>query len=322
LSLARKAAPSDASGLLRIVALGGLLLAVVLAGLQVHAVELAGGLLMGEVSASEQPSPLLAELARSRILALPLAGLLPALVGVVAAWLLDWARGRLAGRAPRRGWRRLAWLPAGTPALVGRVARWPQAMLAVPGAGLAAIAVAWLAAGPGAGAVEVHAAVQIGAGLIGLGFPLLLAERSLAARAETDFGPLRALAFLALLAFAAAGLLELAADCRALGRADCFPAAGGRRGARRPRRWTLLPAAADGGDGDACRLAAGPTAQRRGGGPQSGDAGAAAFRHRFRPQLGAGLCARRLRARGIVAGPARRRVERGGAGAGGSARGL
>jgi regulator of protease activity HflC (stomatin/prohibitin superfamily) len=196
--------------LLRGLTLGLGMLALLLAALQLHAVEVVAATMMGELSAAEQPAPLLAELARSHILALPLAALLPAVAGLGAAWLLAWARECVARAAPARRWRRLEWLPEGSPRFIGQMLRWPQAVLIVPLAALACAAAFWLQ-GTTAGAVEeARAAWMLGGALIALGFPLLVGERMLAAL--PDAAGLRALVFLPMLALPASGLLELAAS--------------------------------------------------------------------------------------------------------------
>ena len=200
--------------LLAALTLGGLLLAAVLGGLQLHADVLVAQTMTGEMSAAELPSPLFAELARARLVALPLAALLPALAGLAASWALAWARGRAAAGGPALAWRGVVLLPAGTPALVRSVARWPQILRVVPLCALG-LAAAWLLPAGAPVPPEVpRMAWLLGGGLMALGFPLLVAERLLAAlppAALPEAPALRALAFLTTLAFVAAGLLELAA---------------------------------------------------------------------------------------------------------------
>jgi regulator of protease activity HflC (stomatin/prohibitin superfamily) len=208
------AAAPEVRRLLAVLSLGGLGLAAALGGLQLHADVLAGETMMGELSAAELPSPLFAELARARLAALPLAALLAALAGLAGTWVLAWARGHAASGVPALVWRGVTLRPAGVPALVRRAARWPQILLVVPLAGLGIAAALLLPAGDPATPAVLPMAWLLGGGLIALAFPLLLAERLLAAlpaAALPEAPGLRALAFLATLAFVAAGALELAA---------------------------------------------------------------------------------------------------------------
>jgi regulator of protease activity HflC (stomatin/prohibitin superfamily) len=200
--------------LLAVLTLGGLLLAAALGGGQLHASVLAGQAMMGEMSAAELPSPLVVELARARLAALPLAALLAALAGLAGTWALVFARGRAAEAAPALVWRGVVLLPAGEPMLVRRAARWPQIGLVVPLAGIGIAAGVLTPAGDPVAPVAPHAAWLLGGGLIALGFPLLVAERLLAALPPEilpEASDLRALAFMVLLAFPAAGSLECAA---------------------------------------------------------------------------------------------------------------
>jgi regulator of protease activity HflC (stomatin/prohibitin superfamily) len=210
----RRAAPLP--GVLRLLlalGIGLLLLALLLAGLQVHALESVSHAMSGEPSAGEMPSPWLVELARGRLFALPVAALLPAMAGIAASFVLAFARHRAAVGAPKRRWRRFV-LPAGSGAQIRYMARWPQALLVVPAALLAAGA-ALLLRGADPSAPEVtQAAYLLGGSLIALGFPLLIAERALAAvppERLPEAGWLRALVFLPMLILPGAGLLELAA---------------------------------------------------------------------------------------------------------------
>ncbi len=193
--------PSGMPRLLWALTLGGLFLSTMLAALQLYAAR------HGAVS------PLLAELSRARLVALPLAGVLAALAGAVGTLVVAGARHRAAALAHPVTWRRKVLWPAGSPEQVRKSARWPQALLAAPMAGLG-VAAALLPQGDPAAPVEQHAAWLLAGGLLVLCFPLLLAERMLAAEtpARLPEAPwLRALLFLATSAFAAAGALELAA---------------------------------------------------------------------------------------------------------------
>jgi regulator of protease activity HflC (stomatin/prohibitin superfamily) len=144
------------------------------------------------------PTRRLDELLRARLTALPLAALLVALAGLAGTWAMVWARQR------------------GDPARIGRTARWPQALLVVPLA-LSAVAAAlptWIGAPPNALPLARDAALLWGGALVVLAFPLLLAERVLAAvpSARLPEAPaLRALVFLPTIVLPAAGVLEGAA---------------------------------------------------------------------------------------------------------------
>ena len=213
-------AGAEVRRLLTALTLGGLLLAAALGGLQLHADARASRTMIATVSAAGLPSPLLAELARARLAALPLAALLAAAAGLAGALILAWARIRATSGAPARTWRRAVLLPAGTQTLVRRAARWPQILLVVPLACLGVGAACLLPAGDPAATALTPAAWLLGGGLIALGFPLLLAERLLAAvpaDALPEAPELRALAFLATLAVVTAGVLELAAGLGAPG---------------------------------------------------------------------------------------------------------
>lgn len=209
-------APAKARGtqrLLTALGLGGLLLAVLMAGLQLHAVVLVGDSMMGEETGPELPA-FFVELARSHVFLLPLAALLPAAAGLAATWVMEWARRRAASVVPALTWRRFVLLPAGSPTLIRWAARWPQALLVAPLAGLGVVA----ALLPGGDAtmppLTTQPAWQLGGALIALGFPLLVAERMLAVKPEAELPEapwLRALLFLPTLAFPLAGILEFAA---------------------------------------------------------------------------------------------------------------
>jgi regulator of protease activity HflC (stomatin/prohibitin superfamily) len=138
---------------------------------------------------------ILAELARSGAAALPAAALLLAIAGFLGTAVL--ARARVRGDAQA----------------IGRAARLPQALL-VPAPALAASFLAWrlrpLLDTPLAPPATCYA---IGAAAIAAAFPLLIIERQLAAtqpRGLPEAPSLRALAFVAMGACFATGLLELA----------------------------------------------------------------------------------------------------------------
>ena len=226
---------------------------------------------------------------------LPLAALLVALAGLAGTWAMAWARRR------------------GDPALVGRTARWPQALLVVP------LCRPGRRRRPAAAdrrpRMPPEAAWRWGGAMIVLAFPLLVAERVLAAcpAARLPEAPaLRALLFLPTVDPAGG---RGAGHRRGAGRAGARRASW-RRGcplcsAPSPPNWRCGPPGAA-----SCRRPPPPRpAPRRtrcwpGCSPrapaeQPRRAGAAASRHRFRPQLGARLCPRRLRAARPGAGAAR-----------------
>ena len=207
------AAAHGATRLLTVLGLGGLFLALLMTALQLHAVVLVGDSMMGEETGPELPA-FFVELARSHVLLLPLATLLPAVAGLAATWVMDWARRRAASTAPARRWRRLVLFPAGSPKLIRWTARWPQALLVVPLAGLGVLAALLPGGDANVPPLVAQPAWQLGGMLIALGFPLLVAERMLAVKPEAELPEaawLRALAFLPTLAFPLAGVLEIAA---------------------------------------------------------------------------------------------------------------
>nr|WP_294521035.1 SPFH domain-containing protein [uncultured Rhodopila sp.] len=200
------ASPPPGSGapgsvrLLQALTLGGLILSAIFAGLQLRASAAAG--------------PLLAEIARARLAALPLAALLAAVAGLTGTLAVARARWRAETLAPAVTWRRRIVWPAGSPMLVRKAARWPQALVVTPVAALGIAAALLVPAGDPAAPVVPRAAWLLGGGLLVLCFPLLVGERLLAAVAPSrlpEAAWLRALAFAAVLACAAAGVLELAA---------------------------------------------------------------------------------------------------------------
>ena len=194
---------SGASGMLRLLwalTIGGLILSALLCALQLYAVH-------------HGAPPPLAELARARPAALPLAALLAAVSGLTGTLVVVCARQRAASLAHAVTWRRIVLWPPGSPEQVRKAARWPQALLVAPLSGLG-IAAALLPRGDPAGPLVQQAAWLLGGGLLVPCFPLLVAERLLAAEPPArlpEAAWLRALLFLATLAFAAAGVLELAA---------------------------------------------------------------------------------------------------------------
>ena len=231
--------------LLQVLTLAGLILSAVIAGLQLRA----------SVAGQGIASPLLVEIARVRLAALPLAALLGAVAGFAGTLAVARARWRAEAFAPAVTWRRRIVWPAGSPMAVRKAARWPQALLVTPLAALGVAAALLVPAGGLAVPVVQQAAWLLGGGLLVLCFPLLVAERLLAAvpPAQLPEAPwLRALAFVAVLAFAAPELLELAAGFRprlagrASGRAAGAAAGGDQCRTGRPGSGALLSAAASG----------------------------------------------------------------------------
>ncbi len=165
---------------------------------------LAGVTLLALLAASARPPTpaLFAEFRRSGVAGLATASLLLALAGLAATWLMAAAR---AGTADPG---------AESDREVGRAARWPQLLAVVPLAA-AAMACAWLLRPrPLPLAAPASAAHLLAGGAIVLGFPLLVAERWIAALPRSglsEAADLRALVLLPALAFPAAGVLELAA---------------------------------------------------------------------------------------------------------------
>ena len=167
--------------------------------------------------------PVLAEFWRSGVAAITIGSLLLGLAGIAAAWMMAWARRRAlsppappgtTGTAAARRWR--VWLrpgPAGETALVGRTARWPQAIV-VPALASATCACLWTLHGmAGLPPGPATARFALGGAAIVLAFPLLIVERHLAAVSASrlpEAPAVRRLLFCCLLAWAAAGLLEIA----------------------------------------------------------------------------------------------------------------
>lgn len=150
-----------------------------------------------------------------QVVTVMLVSLLLPLTGTAAAWAMARARRRAASPAdlvaPKR-WRRLLRLaPAGDPGLIGRAARWQQAIL-VAALALAAVACALLPSMPRPVAPRMD--LVSGACAIALTFPLLVLERVMAAMPETrlpEARDLRTLLLLPVLAWPAAGLVQVAA---------------------------------------------------------------------------------------------------------------
>jgi regulator of protease activity HflC (stomatin/prohibitin superfamily) len=186
--------------LLQTLTVTGLLLSCILGGLQLWA--------------RFAVSPLLVEIGRARLAVLPLVAVLAAVAGLAGTWVVVEARQRWADEVPALTWRRRVLWPAGSSALVRSAARWPQALVVAPLAGLGVVAAVFVPAGlPDAPCVQ-QSAWLLGGGLLALCFPLLVAERLLAAVPASrlaEAASLRALVFVALVAVAVAGGLELAA---------------------------------------------------------------------------------------------------------------
>jgi regulator of protease activity HflC (stomatin/prohibitin superfamily) len=165
----------------------------------------------GPLAAASQPSGLVP---------LALASLLLALTGLGGTWIIARAR-LLAASAPlprAAGWRRrLPIVRRGDPGIVGRAARWPQAILTAALAPAAA-ACAWL---PSAAAIlpplTQANGLALGCAAIVCAFPLLIAERVLAATPQAvlpEAPALRTLVLLPVLTWTVAGLLLIASALR------------------------------------------------------------------------------------------------------------
>ena len=161
--------------------------------------------------------PALAALRGTRLVPIALGSLTIGLAGLAGAAILTSARLRAHDPAPTRRVStqrfrlRLPRRPFGDPALIGRAARWPQALLVAPLA-FAAIALAALPpAGPTPGGTND---IGLGAILILLTFPLLVAERLFAAMPTSrlpEAPALRRLLLIPVLAWPIAGLIRIAA---------------------------------------------------------------------------------------------------------------
>ena len=161
--------------------------------------------------------PALAALRGTRLIPIALGSLTIGLAGLAGAAILTSARLRAHDPAPepristRRFRLRLPRRAIGDPALIGRAARWPQALLVAPLA-LTAIALAGLQpAGPAPGGTND---IALGAILILLTFPLLLAERLFAAMPASrlpEAQAVRRLLLVPVLAWPAVGLIRISA---------------------------------------------------------------------------------------------------------------
>ena len=159
--------------------------------------------------------PLLAALRHTALLHVSLASLLLAFTGTLATTIMAWARRAVA--APKETVSRWRWAislaPAGNPALIGRTARWPQAIVVTALAALA-IACAGLPHATPVVAVAPAKGIFVGAALLVSAFPLLIAERWLAAQPAVqspEAQALRTLYLLPVLAWAIAGLAQITA---------------------------------------------------------------------------------------------------------------
>lgn len=159
-------------------------------------------------------SPLLRMLRHTPLAPVMLESLLLALTGCAGVWIMVRARRQAVAkpRPKRIGWRRL--LPnasVGDATAIGRAARWPQCMI-VTSLSLLAAACAWLP--PEMPAAESASGVLPGAAAVLLSFPLLIAERTLAATPETrlpEATALRTLLLLPVLVWPLAGLAQIVA---------------------------------------------------------------------------------------------------------------
>jgi len=195
-----------------------------LTGLTIIVAMLAAALLVLDATPRlipRMPIPLIRVAAASPLLPVILGALLLVLAGLAGATVMSWARHRAvqpanpAGEArPVRRWHRagvLGPVPPGDPALIGRAARWPQAVLVGP---LAACCLWLLCAMPGAASDPDGAAVVVlGAAAIALCFPLLVAERYFAAVPASrmpEAPGLHALFLLCIIVWGGAGLVQIA----------------------------------------------------------------------------------------------------------------
>jgi regulator of protease activity HflC (stomatin/prohibitin superfamily) len=178
----------------------------------------AAGLIIALSISVFMPSvPVLQLLRRTGLATLPLAALLAALAGLVGTWIMAQARERAVApvRIPAaRRWRFPSFIaPTGGSLLVGRAARWPQAIAVTSIAVLACAAGLLLPPDPSA-VVPASFLLGLSGGAIVAAFPFLVAERSLAAIPHAQFpeaASLRALMFLVVLALTVTGLLGIAA---------------------------------------------------------------------------------------------------------------
>jgi regulator of protease activity HflC (stomatin/prohibitin superfamily) len=170
--------------------------------------------------------PLLIAARQSGLIPVALASLLLALAGLAGTWIMVWTRRRAAEspapspapsshEARARWWPRRArfrWPPRGDTSLIGRAARWPQA-IAITGLASIAAACAWLP--PLASTTPPSPATNfiLGGVAIALAFPLLIAERLIAATPGSrlpEAPALRALLLVPVLVWPVAGVTSIA----------------------------------------------------------------------------------------------------------------
>ena len=160
--------------------------------------------------------PQLAGVRTGGVAGLALASLLLAFAGLTGTWMVAWARRRAAAASPtpraanRWRWARIRLPTEGDPSLIGRMARWPQAIL-MTGLAPLSMACAWTMAS----GVPASPDVRFLAGGVAtvLAFPLLIAERLLAATPAShlpEAPSLRALLLPPVLVIPAAGLVSIA----------------------------------------------------------------------------------------------------------------
>lgn len=161
--------------------------------------------------------PAIAALRGTRLIPIALASLTIGLAGIAGAAILTSARLRAYDPVPpprtptRRLSLRLPRRAIGDPALIGRAARWPQALLVAP---LATAAIALAALAPSGPVPTATNDIGLGAVLILLTFPLLLAERLFAAMPASrlpEAPAVRRLLLVPVLAWPAVGLIRIAA---------------------------------------------------------------------------------------------------------------
>ena len=216
-----RAAADDACRLLRRIGLGVGLACLVLGALRLAA---ASVVISPDLAQHGTALQVLAAFRRSGLPAVTIGALLLSLAGIVATWIMAAARLRAARpvetvpparhRGHFRRWQAmLRPRPAGDPALVGRAAHWPQAIAVGTLALAAVVCLCTLRAAPGLPPAPQAARLALGGAVVALCFPLLVVERFLAALppARLPEAPaLRTLLFCNLLAWSAAGLIEIA----------------------------------------------------------------------------------------------------------------
>jgi regulator of protease activity HflC (stomatin/prohibitin superfamily) len=166
------------------------------------------------------PSPVFGAISHTRLVPLLLASLLLALAGLLGNDIMAWSRQRASQMPlppPRGPWiKRAVRIRRGDAALIGRAARWPQAIF-VTAFAVAAIACIWsplIQGGVKLSAVSAEANFAAGAAVLVLAFPLLVMERLLAATpvAKLPEAPaLRALMLVCLLVWPACALIRFGA---------------------------------------------------------------------------------------------------------------